>query len=235
MSAKIRWLGQAGVIVTTDKGSLAVDPFCGSAKGNSERIYPSIIDKNDPVYVDMVLSTHNHWDHFDPETYVDYVIPEVIVGPGTVMAALERSKLEIEGIRLDRRQSIERNGFKITATAAEHDIDSVGYIVEFDGYKLYFSGDALFTANTIMPNVGMKPDITFVCINGKLGNMNYIEATSYCKILQTKVGIPMHYDTIIHNTENPKEFTDAMARSAPDILTKVLERGKVYDIEELLK
>ena len=233
MSVSIFWLGQAGVILKTEHGSLAVDPFCGSAKGISERLYPPFLPKNS-VFVDLVLTTHAHWDHFDPETYRDYVIPKAIVGPGSCMAALERSGLEIPGIRLDRRGTLEQNGFKIRATAADHDLDSVGYLIEAEGYKLYFSGDALFTANTIIPNIDLSPDLAFVCINGKLGNMNAYEAAAFCRILRAKVGIPMHYEMIRNNTEYPKEFTNALERSGAAVKPFVLEKGREYRIEEIL-
>ena len=233
MNAKLMWIGQAGFILKTGQGSLSVDPFCGAAKGNAERIYPPFLEKGS-VHVDLVLTTHAHWDHFDPVTYQEYVIPGAIVGPGTCMSALAASGLSIEGIRLDRGQALDRCGFHITATPADHDVDSVGYVVEFDGCKLYFSGDALFTPKTIVPNIGMKPDAAFVCINGKLGNMNYMEAASYCRAIGAKVGVPTHYDLIRHNTENPKEFTDALARVAPEVRSFVMERGKEYDLETIL-
>ena len=76
--------------------------------------------------MDLVLTTHAHWDHFDPVTYEEYVIPDTIVGPGTCMAALEKSGLAIPGVRLDRGETLERCGFRITATTADHDVDSVG-------------------------------------------------------------------------------------------------------------
>ena len=45
MAATLTWLGQAGFILDTGKATIAVDPFCGTAKGNSERIYPNDIEK----------------------------------------------------------------------------------------------------------------------------------------------------------------------------------------------
>ena len=228
---KIMWVGQAGFIVEASGGSLAVDPFYGTAKGNSERLYPP---EKCNIKVDMVLSSHAHWDHFDPETYSDYVIPQAIVGPGTVMKELGESGLGIEGIKLDRREVVERCGFKITATMADHDVDSIGFIVETDGYKLYFSGDTLMTTRMLLPNINMRPDIAFICINGKLGNMNAYEAAGYCKALGTKVGVPTHYDLIKHNTEDPGSFTGALSRMAPDVKAVVLKRGDWYTAAELL-
>jgi L-ascorbate metabolism protein UlaG (beta-lactamase superfamily) len=235
MSATLTWLGQGGFLVKTEKGSLAVDPFLGEALGSSERLYPPSL-KNGSVHVDMVLTTHAHWDHFDPSlaTYRDFVIPELMVGPGSCMEALKKSGLDVEGKQLDRRQSMERAGFTITATSADHTPDSVGYIIEADGYKLYFSGDALFTTTTIVPNINLKPDISCICINGKLGNMNAYEAASYCKALGTKVGIPMHYDLIRHNTENPQEFVNALSHIAPETKGFVMERDTEYTISDIL-
>ncbi len=83
-------------------------------------------------------------------------------------------------------------------------MDSVGYPSSSDGRKLYFSGDALFTTKTVVPNVGLAPDAAFVCINGKLGNMNYFEAASFCKVLGAKTGVPTHYDLIRHKHGKPE-------------------------------
>jgi len=233
MNAVIQWLGQAGFILKTDKGTLAVDPFFGEAKRNNQRIYPPHLEGGS-VHVDMVLTTHAHWDHFDPITYKEYVIPQVIVGPGTCMKALRDSDLSIEGIQLDRGEVLERCDFRITAVPADHEIDSVGYLVEFGGLRLYFSGDLLFSAESIMPNVGMSPDITFICINGKLGNMNFREAASYCRIVNTKVGVPTHYDLILHNTENPDQFVQALSEYAPGVAPFVMERGRSYALQDIL-
>ena len=233
MAATIIWLGQGGYLVKTEHGAFAIDPFCGSAKGNAERLYPPFLEKGSTT-VDMVLTTHDHWDHFDPETYRDYIIPRVVVGPGSCMKALKASGLPVEGIQLNRGDILERSGFRIIATTADHTPDSVGYLVDFDRIKLYFTGDTLLTVKTLLPNINMAPDITFICINGKLGNMNYSEAASYCKAIGTKIAVPNHYDLIRHNTENPKEFTDSLAHTAPEIKSFVMEKKVEYRLDTIL-
>lgn len=228
------WIGQAGVIVRTPSAVIAVDPFCGTAKDNSERIYPNDIPKRG-VLADAVLSTHAHWDHFDPETYRDYVIPETIVGPTSCIRALEKEELDIPGVRLDIGETTQIKDVKIKAVTASHsDPFSVGFLLEVCGKKVYFCGDTLFTGEIIVRNAGMEPDLSFVCINGKLGNMNHYEAASYCKIIGSKAAVPVHYDLIRHNTENPKEFIDSMKKIAPSIKVTVMERRKEYGMEQLL-
>ncbi len=63
--------------------------------------------------------------------------------------------------------------------------------------------------------------------------MNAFEAAGYCRILRAKVGIPMHYDMIRNNTEDPREFTRALERTG-EVRPFVLERGKEYPINEIL-
>ena len=64
--------------------------------------------------------------------------------------------------------------------------------------------------------------------------MNAYEAAAFCRILRAKVGIPMHYEMIRNNTENPKEFTNALERSGAAVKPFVLEKGREYRIEEIL-
>jgi L-ascorbate 6-phosphate lactonase len=75
----------------------------------------------------------------------------------------------------------------------------------------------------------MAPDVAFICINGKLGNMNYSEAALYADILRAKTAVPTHYDTIENNTENPENFINALSRLAPDTKGVILTRGVEVD------
>ena len=234
MSITIMWLGQGGYLLKTDKGSLSIDPFCTDAKGICERMYPNFIDKGS-VSVDLVLSTHDHWDHFDAETYRDYVIPKTFVGPGSCMKLYKESGLPFEAVELNRGEVLERAGFRITATVADHTADSVGYFVETEGLKLYFTGDTLYTAKLLEGNAELRPDVIFTCINGKLGNMGYHEAARYARFLGVKVAVPNHYDMIRHNTENPQEFVNALAQVAPEIPSVVLESKVEYPMEYIIK
>ena len=232
MSGTIKWLGQAGFIVKTDTGSFTVDPFMVEPPDDSERLYPPYM-KEGEEHVDIALSSHEHWDHFSPETYEKYVTPDVIVGPKAVMTALEKSGLKIPGIELNRNQTLERCGFKITATMADHTPDSVGFLVEVEGKKLFCSGDSLFTTRLCVANCRLDPDVAFVCINGKLGNMTVFEAASYCKLLGVKTAVPTHYDTIRHNSENPNTFLRGLSRMAPEIKGIIMERGVEVPLDSL--
>lgn len=234
MNCKLTWLGQAGFILKTDNGSMAIDPYCGTPPDGSRRLYESIVPKQG-IKVDFAISSHSHYDHFDIDTYRDYVLPKTIMGPKSCMKMLQASDLKnsVNGIELDVGDCVEQNGFKVTAVYANHDRDSIGAIVECGGITVYFSGDTLFDMRLFRIKK-FEPDVVCICINGKLGNMNYFEAATYCDILRPKVAIPMHYDLIEHNTENPQNFVKSLNGINKDIKSFIPEKGVEYDVHELL-
>ena len=71
-------------------------------------------------------------------------------------------------------------GFCIRAVKSFHsDPMAVGLIISADGKTVYFSGDTLYDAALHKEILGASPqgiDAAFVCINGKLGNMNWCQA-----------------------------------------------------------
>lgn len=234
MKLEITWLGQGGFILENDNGKMAIDPFCGEAKENTRRLYKPVITAGN-VFVDFSISTHAHWDHFDPDTYRNYVIPKAILGPGSCMAALTKSGLETEGISFNAGDHMVISGFKLSALYADHDGDSIGAIIEYDGYRLYFSGDTKFSSLLLARNIDLRPDISFICINGKFLNMDCTEAALYSGFLKTKMVVPTHYDLIENNTEDPSQLLDKLPQLASGVTGFIMDRGKTYKIEQILK
>jgi L-ascorbate metabolism protein UlaG (beta-lactamase superfamily) len=129
---------------------------------------------------------------------------------------------------------VDRCGFRLTAVYASHDRDSIGVLVECEGTTLYFSGDTLFVPMLLMMN-RFKPDVAFICINGKMGNMSYYEAALYCKLLEAKAAAPTHYDLIQHNTEDPGAFIRTLENVSPQTKGVLLKKGLEYEISDFLR
>jgi len=68
------------------------------------------------------------------------------------------------------------------------------------------------------------PDMTFICINGRLGNMNVEEALVVAKKIGAAVNIPNHYDMFESNSENPYLFSEKINGG------RVLEFDREYDL-----
>ena len=85
-------------------------------------------------------------------------------------------------------------------------MEAFGIIVRAEGKTLYFSGDTLFDER-LFDVKQYHPDVAFLCINGKLGNMNVTEALCVARAIGAKINVPNHYDMFASNAENPALFT----------------------------
>ncbi|MBO5357823.1 MAG: hypothetical protein J6A78_00695, partial [Clostridia bacterium] len=102
-------------------------------------------------------------------------------------------------------------------------VEAFGLIVKAENKTLYFSCDTLYNEK-LLDIAQYKPDITFICINGRLGNMNVKEALITAKRIGAKINIPNHYDMFASNSENPYLFSENIDGG------KVLEFNKEYKI-----
>ena len=108
--------------------------------------------------------------------------------------------------------------------------------VEFPDYnsdsssmiKMYFSGDTEYNER-LEDLKGYNIDIMFICINGKLGNMNVKEAIRLTERVAPRVGVPMHYGMFESNTEDPKNYTAYIPHGFE------MELGRETSIKEILK
>ena len=106
--------------------------------------------------------------------------------------------------------SINVGNFNITAVFADHTVEAFGLIIKAENKTLYFSGDTLFNEK-LFRIADYKPNLTFICINGRLGNMNVNEALITAKKIGAKINIPNHYDMFESNSENPLLFSEKIS------------------------
>ncbi|MBE6780611.1 MAG: MBL fold metallo-hydrolase [Ruminococcaceae bacterium] len=220
----VRFLGQSGYIIKTEKAQIMIDPYLSDSVNRvagRPRTLPIPIN---PKYVecDAVICTHNHLDHLDPDTVKD-------INNGQFFITTNEGKIELNklgkdnAVSLNVGESIVVSDIEITAVFADHTVEAFGLIVKAENKTLYFSGDTLYNEK-LFDIAQYKPDITFICINGKLGNMNVNEALVVANKIGAKVNIPNHYDMFASNSENPYLFSENIDGG------KVLKFNKEYKI-----
>jgi len=133
---------------------------------------------------------------------------------------------------LTKGNSYDFNKFKVLPTTAYHsDPQALGYVFDFGGKKVYFSGDSEYSdtlAEDIKKVSGGNIDIVFVVINGKLGNMNWQQAVKLVSQLKPRVAVPMHYGLFAQNTEDPNPFKNELERLG--VKCVLFEAGKPQNI-----
>lgn len=220
---KIKFLGQSGYLLKTEKNKIIIDPYLSDSVNrvaNRPRMLPVPVNPKE-ICCDAVICTHNHLDHLDPDTVTQINDKQFFITTNEGKTELE--KLGKENVAaLNTEESIAVGDFEITAVFAEHTVEAFGLVVRAENKTLYFSADTLYNEK-LFEIAKFKPDITFICINGRLGNMNVDEALIVAKKIGAKVNVPNHYDMFASNSENPHLFSDNISGGM------VLEFNKYYD------
>jgi len=222
------WLGGAGFVFKTASGRIvAIDPYLSDSLDHTYSwkrlpLSPIPMAPNE-LQADLVLATHAHEDHLDPETIPELVRSSqaVVAGPAMCVEAMRSWGLPEEQIvEINRGESRSIAGVDVTAVLAHHvspagaqTPDAVGYVLDLDGIVVYHTGDSLYHPDLQRQVNSMSPavKVAMVCINGQYGNMNPIEAARLTWEVGPAAVIPMHWGLVGENTADPADFVAALS------------------------
>ena len=196
---KVTWLGQAGLLFDFDGVTVIVDPYLSNSvykiqPHNNRRV--EVDESFLKIKPDIIILTHDHLDHTDPETLKHYLGETTSV---TVLAshnAWNKVRNVFGGINnnyvsFNRGTVWTEKGIKFEAVYAEHsDEYAIGVLITYNGVVYYVTGDTLYNKK-IFEDLPCKIDYVFLPINGKGNNLNMVDAKNFCD----KIGcsaIPMH-------------------------------------------
>ena len=223
---KIRFLGQSGYLLKSGNTEIIIDPYLSDSVNrvaNRPRTLPVPINPQD-IKCDAVICTHNHLDHLDPDTVSKISSNQYFITTNEGKEELKKLGRKNADV-LNVGDSIKIGDFTLTAVFADHTVEAFGLIVKAENKILYFSGDTLFNEK-LFRIADYKPNLTFICINGRLGNMNVDEALITAKKIGAKINIPNHYDMFESNSENPLLFSEKISGGF------VMEFNKEYLLEK---
>lgn len=226
----IRWIGQSGYILYDGKTEICIDPYLSDVV-NRIANRPRMVDAPflpKQLKSDVVICTHNHLDHVDIDA-----IPLMKKDDMLFLAPSDAKNQLLEcGVKkfkeFDEGTTVKMGGFELTAVFADHTVPAVGVIAKHSGITMYFSGDTEYNKK-LEELKKYNIDVMFICINGKLGNMNVDDAIKLTKIINPKVGVPTHYGMFESNTENPENYTSKLECGFE------MEYDRKYDLLEMIK
>lgn len=204
----IKWIGQSGYVIKTEQTEIIIDPYLSdivNRVAGRERLVEAPI-KPAEIRADAVICTHNHLDHLDTDAIaqMDKTLLYITTDEGeAVLRGMGCTRVET----LREGDSIQIGEMKITGVAACHTVEAFGVVLQAEGLTLYFSGDTLYDSR-LFEIARFAPDYTFICINGRLGNMNVEEAVETVRQIGAKISVPNHYGMFASNTEDPTRFTE---------------------------
>ncbi|MHA2244494.1 MAG: MBL fold metallo-hydrolase [Candidatus Hodarchaeales archaeon] len=198
-----RWLGHDGFLITSSSGkTVCIDPF--QVEG-------------DFGPVDILVSTHEHFDHCNIDDFKKFVSSTKTEVIGIPMARETLDKLDcktvhyvspsdektISSIAFEFVPAYNINKFREPGVPFHPKEDEkIGLVFEMDGQRIYHAGD---TDN--IPEIAdfARIDIALLPVSGTYV-MTAPEAIEAAKVLNPKLAIPMHFGAIVGDRSMAEEF-----------------------------
>lgn len=195
---KIIWLGQAGLLFETKNLKIMIDPYLSDSVGkiNPKKYRRVAVDESFfKIKPDVMIFTHNHLDHYDPETVERFITENsniTVLAPKSVWDEVRKIGGNNNYVLFNRHTSWTESGIKFTAVKAEHsDITPIGVIIDDGERKYYITGDTLYNEE-IFEDIPDNIYALFLPVNGVGNNMNMTDASLFAKRVNAQKTVPMH-------------------------------------------
>ncbi len=231
---KIRWLGHAFFQVVSPSGKvILIDPW---VEGNPS--CPLALDDLDRA--DLVVVTHNHFDHAGQAVELIAKTEATLVALVETTEALKNEGVSAErclfgGIGMNIGGQVAVDGIKITMTQAMHSSASgnaTGFVIELEnGATLYHSGDTGIFADMALIGELYPLDVAMLPI-GDVFTMGPKQAAKAVSLLQPRVVIPMHFASFPILLQDAAPFVAAVNQSRPQTRVVVLKPGDSWEMDK---
>lgn len=233
---KLTWLGQAGFLLRTEnRTAVMIDPYLTDSlfrkNGETHRRQVPLCGRFLREQIDVLVLTHAHGDHTDPETLdalfeVNRNIP--VLAPRHVIAVLrERYAAAEEWMLFEPGTEISLNGLLFRAAFAMHsDPCPIGVVIEDRRHCICHTGDTMYHRQLLL-DYPRDADLLILPINGKGNNMNAIDASRLVRALHPKAVFPMHWDMFASYGCDPQDFT----RCFPEDTQRIIQSAPYQEIE----
>lgn len=193
------WLGQAGLLFDFDGVKVMVDPYLSNSV---EKVEPKnyrrqpINESCFDIKPDILILTHNHLDHTDPETLERLFSKHsniCVLASYNAWQTARKFGGDNNYVMFNRGTVWTEKGIKFEAVYAEHSDDkAVGVIISYGGKNYYITGDTLYNKRVIK-DINMPIDTVFLPINGVGNNMNMTDAAHFAEKIKAKTAVPIHF------------------------------------------
>lgn len=209
----LKWTGHAGFHITDGDKNLYIDPYKLGKQNN---------DLNN---ADLVLISHNHFDHLSLDDLNKVINPNtLVIAAKECLAQLKDLNVKnIRGVVPNERITFENILVKTTAAYNTNKEfhpkkdDKVGFIITINNVVIYHTGDT-----DVIPEMKMiNPDIALTPVSGTYVMTAEEAAVAVNDLIRpTKMTIPMHYDSIVGTKEDAVRFSELVTVCPTKILEK---------------
>lgn len=195
---RVTWLGQAGLLFENEKVKILIDPYLSDSLAELDRAKTRrvpVLEKLFDIKPDVMIFTHNHRDHYDPETvkrFIDEKTKVTVLAPVSVWGDVRKIGGSNNFVLFNALSRWTENGVMFMAIPAEHsDPYAIGVIIDDGKKKYYVTGDTLYNER-IFKELPSDIYAVFLPVNGVGNNMNMVDAKAFCERIKPEVAVPIH-------------------------------------------
>jgi L-ascorbate metabolism protein UlaG (beta-lactamase superfamily) len=234
MMQSITFAGHSALFVAAQNYAIAIDPWL-----TTNPACPANLKQ--PTKLDLIILTHGHSDHAaDAANLAKHY-------GATVVATYELAMLMIrEGVPEKHVQPMNKGGsltvgpVKVTLTHAMHsssyDIgkdtfyagEPCGVVLTDAKRAIFHAGDTALFSDLKLIGERYHPEISFLPIGDRF-TMGPEEAAHAAEFLQTKLAVPIHFETFPLLTGSAEQFEAACEKRK--IQTRVLKPGEILTLK----
>lgn len=230
------WLGQAGFLIEAGGYRMLIDPYLsdslarkyrGSAFPHTRMMAPPIAP-GELTRLDLVLCTHRHTDHMDPDTLqalaarfpaLTFVVPAASREEAQRRCGVDDTRL----VCVDAGDHVHLlPGVSVQPLPSAHETlqpdekgrhEWLGYVLDICGLRLYHSGDCIPYPGLAQSVAALAPHAALLPVNGRdhdrssngvPGNFTLDEAIALCRDAGIPAMVAHHYGMFDFNTVAPE-------------------------------
>lgn len=232
---RITMIGHSTVLLESERGRILTDPYFGTW-GNPayRRLAPPARSREDLRNVDLVLVSHNHWDHTDGRYFRSLPPATTVVAPRRAAWLTRlRGARRLVGMKPWEERTL--GAFEIAAVPARHMAATTGFVVRDGETRIYFAGDTYH--GPFMERIGRQFDIdvalipvTTYRIPMTMGEKGAVRAV---RDLRPSVVIPIHLglrprSPLLRTGHTPEGFARRLAGDGLRSEVVVLREGESW-------
>jgi L-ascorbate metabolism protein UlaG (beta-lactamase superfamily) len=233
----VLWAGHATVLLQMDDKMILTDPLLGDSVGQLTRRLTEVgIDPVNLPPLDAVVVSHMHFDHLSLGSL------DAIEGKTRRLFVPQGGLVYVPNYAFEVRElpvwtSFEEGGLRITAVPVKHvgfryGIDGAwmktsftGYVVQYHGLTVYFSGDTAYDGDRFRATAARFPSIDLALLAiapiHPRGMMEAVhvdppQALQAFVDLGARTMVPIHFDTLVNGFDSPGEARQELERVAKE-------------------
>jgi len=232
---KITMIGHSTVLIEAGGKKILTDPYF-STWGNPAyaRVAPPARKREELKDIDLVLVSHNHFDHTDPRFFRSLSSSVPVLAPRATswMTRLKGARNVIGIAKWEEKQF---GSIRVTAVPARHVTVTRGFVIQAEGKNVYFAGDTYY--RPFMKEIGTRftLDLALMPVTTYRTPMTMGErsAVKAARDLSPKVVIPIHLgihprSPLIRTSQTPERFRKRCQDAGLNVEVIILREGESW-------